>query len=100
VLPFVVPNVWDARRIEGLDADAMLERWLDALDAARQSENPFFVLDVHQWLVTEPENFVALTAFIDAARAVPGVRFVTLSEMAVHARERLRAAELDGESKP
>lgn len=89
VLPFAMPNDWDARAIEGIDADAMAERWLAALDAARASGSPFFVLDVHQWLVTRPDNLAALERFIDEAKARPGVRFVTCSAMANDARERL-----------
>lgn len=92
VLPFAMPNDWDARHVEGIDADAMLERWLAALDAARASGSPFFVLDVHQWLVTRPDNLAALEHFVAEAKSRDGVRFVTCSRMADDARARLRAA--------
>lgn len=92
VLPFAMPNDWDARVVEGIDAAAMEQRWLDGLDAALASGSPFFVLDVHQWLVTRPDNLAALDRFIAAAKSRPGVRFVTCAAMAEHARERLVAA--------
>lgn len=92
VLPFAMPNDWDARYVEGIDADAMLERWLAALDAARASGSPFFVLDVHQWLVTRPDNLAALERFVVEAKSRAGVRFVTCSRMADDARRRLEAA--------
>lgn len=97
VVPFTVPNDWDARRILGLTASGMLDAWRERLDAVADAKELCFVLDVHQWLVTEPGNFEALRGFIRAVKARGDCRFLTLDGTARHVLreiERLETAPL------
>ena len=64
VLPFIEPNDWDARRVGGMDAEAMLRAWQQRLDIVRRRGEPCFIIDVHQWLVTEPDNLRVLAEFL------------------------------------
>lgn len=87
VVPFVMPNDYDARMIGGLSADEMLEAWTTRLDKVVGSGEPVFVLDVHQWLISKPDNLAALRGFIDYAQACDLCRVETLREAAQHARD-------------
>ncbi len=104
VIPFVMPNDWDARYVAKMSADEMLEAWKSRLDRVIEIGEPSFVLDIHQWLISRPENLAALRAFIDYARARPEVRFVTLREAARQARAILDRDEFpvptSGDKKP
>lgn len=93
VLPFAVPNDWDARRILGLTASGMLDAWRERLDAVADAKELCFVLDVHQWLVTEPGNFEALRGFIRAVKARGDCRFLTLDGTARHVLREIERLE-------
>lgn len=86
VVPFVIPNDWDARVVEGLSADEMATAWIERLDAVVASGEPVFVLDVHQWSVSRPDDLAALSRFIDHAQACRTCRIETLRDAAAHAR--------------
>lgn len=86
VVPFVIPNDWDARVARGLDAVAMLREWRARLEVVVARGEPVFVLDVHQWLATRPDNAAALRAFLRAVRADGRCRLVPFSAAARHAR--------------
>lgn len=94
VVPFVVPNDWDARHTGSLSADEMLAAWTRRLDAVVASGEPVFVLDVHQWSASEPENLDALRAFIRHAKECGVCRVETLREAAANARRVLDRYEL------
>jgi len=97
LVPFIVPNDWDARRILKLSAPRMLDAWCGRLNAVADAKELCFVLDVHQWLVTEPDNFEALRGFIRAVKARDDCRFLTLDGTARHVLreiERLESAPL------
>ena len=97
VVPFIVPNDWDARRVQKLTAPQMLDAWCGRLNAVADAKELCFVLDVHQWLVTEPDNFEALRGFIRAVKARGDCRFLTLDATARHVLggiERLETATL------
>lgn len=93
VVPFIVPNDWDARRIQKLGAPEMLAAWCERLDAVADADEPCFVLDVHQWLVTEPDNLEALRGFIRAAKARDDCRFLTLDATARHVLREIERLE-------
>jgi peptidoglycan/xylan/chitin deacetylase (PgdA/CDA1 family) len=90
VVPFVIPNDWDARWVADMSAEEMLSAWTRRLDAVVASGEPVFVLDVHQWAISDPENLEVLRAFIRYAKDCSECRVETLREAARNAR-----AELD-----
>ena len=94
VIPFIMPNDWDARYVAGISADEMLKQWQQRLDRVIASGEPVFVLDIHQWSASQPDNLAALRAFIRYAKQRPDTRIVTLREAARHAREVLDSYEL------
>ncbi len=94
VVPFVIPNDWDARWLGGMSAEEMLSAWTRRLDAVVASGEPVFVLDVHQWAISDPENLEALRAFIRYARDCSECRVETLREAARNARSVLDRYEL------
>jgi peptidoglycan/xylan/chitin deacetylase (PgdA/CDA1 family) len=86
VIPFIMPNDWDARALEEMSAEAMLEAWKERLDRVIEIGEPVFVLDVHQWSASQPENLAALRDFIRYVNGRSGCKIVTLREAARHAR--------------
>lgn len=94
VLPFVVPNDWDAMYTGALSAAQTLAAWTRRLDAVVASGEPVFVLDVHQWAASRPEELEALRGFIRYAKACGVCRVETLREAAVNARGVLDRYEL------
>jgi peptidoglycan-N-acetylglucosamine deacetylase len=94
VVPFIEPNDWDARFADTLSADEMLEAWTRRLDAVVASGEPVFVLDVHQWITADPENFGAVREFIRYAKGCDSCRVETLREAAQNARATLDRYEL------
>ncbi len=96
VVPFVIPNDWDARYAGSLSADEMLAAWTRRLDAVVAVGEPVFVLDVHQWAASLPENLAALRSFIRYAKACDVCRVETLREGARNARAVLDRYELPG----
>ena len=60
VIPFIMPNDWDARYVAGMSATSMLEAWKQRLDRVIEIGEPVFVLDIHQWSASQPDNLAAL----------------------------------------
>ncbi|MCB0874307.1 MAG: polysaccharide deacetylase family protein, partial [Thermoleophilia bacterium] len=96
VIPFVVPNDWDARYIAEMSAEEMLDAWTRRLDRVVASGEPVFVLDVHQWSISDPDNLDALRGFIRYARGCEVCRVETLRAAARNARSVLDRYELPG----
>ncbi len=94
VVPFVIPNDYDARWAGTMTAAEMAEAWKIRLDRVIESGEPVFVLDVHQWAISIPENLAALRAFIRYAKACSVCRVETLRQAAGHARAVLDRYEL------
>jgi peptidoglycan/xylan/chitin deacetylase (PgdA/CDA1 family) len=86
VVPFVMPNDWDARVVAGLSAPEMALAWTQRLDRVVASGEPVFVLDVHQWSISQPDNREALRRFIRHAKECEQCRVETLRDAARHAR--------------
>lgn len=86
VVPFVIPNDWDARVINELSAEEMSAAWQQRLDAVVASGEPVFVLDIHQWSASTPDNLAAVREFIRYAKACDQCRVETLRDAASHAR--------------
>lgn len=86
VLPFIMPNDWDARYVAGLSARDTLAAWKQRLDRVVQIGEPVFVLDVHQWAISRPADREALRGFIRYAKRCADCRIETLREAARHAR--------------
>jgi len=82
VIPFIMPNDWDARHVAGMTAEEMCRAWIDRLEIVRTMGEPVFVIDVHQWLITEPDNLAALGAFLTNVSARRDCRLSTLTEAA------------------
>ena len=93
VVPFVIPNDWDARFLNGLDPAATLAEWSKRLEKMASEKQPCFVLDVHQWSASRTEDLEVLRQFIRLAKARPDCRFATLHEAAEHALDYLREGE-------
>jgi peptidoglycan/xylan/chitin deacetylase (PgdA/CDA1 family) len=94
VLPFVIPNDWDARYVGAASAGEMLAGWKRRLDKVVALGEPVFVLDVHQWSASRPDNLAAVRGFIRYARACRVCRVETLREAARNARSILDRYEL------
>ena len=89
VIPFIMPNDWDARYVAGMSAASMLEAWKQRLDRVIEIGEPVFVLDIHQWSASQPDNLAALQAFIRHVKSRAGCQIVTLRDAARHARDLL-----------
>lgn len=96
VIPFVMPNEWDARYVGTMSANEMVDAWTRRLDKVVESGEPVFVLDVHQWAISKPDNLEALRSFIRYAKACAECRIETLRDAARHARSVLDRYELPG----
>ena len=86
VIPFIMPNDYDARFGANLSADEMLAGWKQRLDRVLENREPCFVLDIHQWSASQPDNLEAVRQFIRYAKSRPRCRLVTLQEAARQAR--------------
>jgi peptidoglycan/xylan/chitin deacetylase (PgdA/CDA1 family) len=93
VVPFIIPNDWDALHVKEMSVDAMVQAWRERLDAVTASGEPVFVLDVHQWIASRPEVLDGLRAFIREARDRSDCRVMTLNEAAAHVRAFIRQTE-------
>ena len=93
VVPFLIPNDYDARFIDKLSAEQMLAAWKRKLLAVRAAGQSVAVLDIHQWLASQPENLAAVREFIRFAKSQPRCRVVTLREAARHARQEIDRVE-------
>ncbi len=94
VIPFIIPNDWDAQFVGDMSAAQTLEAWTTRLDRVVASGEPVFVLDVHQWAVSTPENLAVLRSFIQYAKKCDTCRVETLREAAQNARTVLDRYEL------
>ncbi len=94
VLPFVIPNDYDARYVGDLTASEMAEAWMRRLDVVVDAGEPVFVLDVHQWSISLPDNLEALRTFLRYAKACATCRVETLRDAAANARAELDRYEL------
>lgn len=82
VLPFIVPNDWDARHLQRLSAPEMAAAWETRLVKTIDTRTNLFVLDIHQWIAAEPGNLDAVRRFIRFAKTRRECRFVTAREAA------------------
>ncbi|MGZ8202905.1 MAG: polysaccharide deacetylase family protein [Burkholderiales bacterium] len=94
VLPFIIPNDYDARREQRLSASKMQAAWASRLRATVAAGEPLFVLDIHQWTASQPDNLSAVQAFIRLAKATPECRILTLRDAAQHVLA--EGARIDG----
>lgn len=93
LVPFIIPNDYDARFVNKLSAAQMADAWIKRLDLVASAGEPCFVLDIHQWLITQPDNFEALRQFIRAVKARSDCRILTLHDTAKHVLAELQRAE-------
>jgi peptidoglycan/xylan/chitin deacetylase (PgdA/CDA1 family) len=100
VVPFIVPNDYDARIEAGKSAANMLEEWKVRLDRVIERREPCFVLDIHQWSASQPANLESVRQFIRYAKTKERCRLVTLREAARNAREVIDHYELPNDSAP
>jgi peptidoglycan/xylan/chitin deacetylase (PgdA/CDA1 family) len=98
-VPFVIPNDYDARFEQRLSASGMLEAWKARFVRVMELGEPCFVLDIHQWISSHPDNLRALAAFIRYVKRNPTCRIVTLRTAAANAKALLERYEL-AESAP
>jgi peptidoglycan/xylan/chitin deacetylase (PgdA/CDA1 family)/uncharacterized lipoprotein YddW (UPF0748 family) len=95
MIPFIVPNDWDALRLMKVTPEAMLALWLERLDQVCSTGEPVFVLDIHQWLASGDEELSVLRSFIRAAKGRSDCRMMPLREAATHARNHILLVERD-----
>jgi len=93
LVPFIMPNDWDALYVAGVDAAEMGALWRRRLDLVADMDEPVFVLDVHQWLEAREDARQALRGLLRHARARSDCRLMTLAEAARHADAHLVAVE-------
>ncbi|MFQ5865309.1 MAG: glycosyltransferase [bacterium] len=82
VIPFIFPNDYDGLMVQGLTPRQLFHAWRDRLEYNYQAGRAPFVLDVHQWLIGQEKYLSALEDFIDYAKGLKEVEFVTLREVA------------------
>ncbi len=93
VIPFIVPNDWDALRVMGVSPERMLAMWLERVDRLASMHESVAVLDVHQWLASDDAELAVLRSFIRTIAARGDCRIMTLRDAAAHAGEAIRAGE-------
>jgi biofilm PGA synthesis N-glycosyltransferase PgaC len=91
VIPYIYPNDYDLIVVKGMEADEVFQQWKDRLDFSYNSGRSPFVVDVHQWLIGQPEYLEALRKFVLYAKEMKDVQFATLYEV-VQRREGSREA--------
>lgn len=97
VLPFIIPNDWDARFESGQSAPEMAAAWLRRLEKVAASGEPCFVLNIHQWIASLSDNLDAVRTFIRAAKARPDCRVLPLRETARHTLAEMLRLENDAD---
>lgn len=85
-IPFIIPNDWDGRQELRMTASQMLEAWKSRLVRVLEQGESVFVLDIHQWSITRPDDLRALRSFIEFASRSHRIRFRTLREAAQDAK--------------
>jgi len=93
VVPFVMPNDWDALYVAQVDAERMGRLWRERLDRVVDSGEPVFVLDVHQWLASRPDVMAVLREFIRDAKGRASCKLMPLRDAAVHAAAHVAEVE-------
>lgn len=93
VLPFIVPNDWDARYLLKLSAAEMQQAWNERLAKVADAGEPCFIIDIHQWIASQPDNLEAVRQFIRSVKARPDCRLMTLNDTAHHVLNELQRAE-------
>jgi peptidoglycan/xylan/chitin deacetylase (PgdA/CDA1 family) len=84
VMPFIMPNDWDARHLLRLSGPKMQAAWEKRLRTTVDSGTNLFVLDIHQWIAAQPDNLAAVRGFIRYAKTLPQCRFLTARDAARH----------------
>jgi hypothetical protein len=79
---------------EKLSAPEMQAAWVERLRATVAAGDPLFVVDVHQWTASQPDNLAAVRGFIRLAKSLPQCRVVTLRDAAQHVLR--EGARIDG----
>ncbi len=82
IIPFVYPNDYDGLVVMKLDAEGLFRAWKERFDAVYQTTRAPFVIDVHQWLIGQPQYLTALDQFIQYVQNKKNVRIVTMGEIA------------------
>ncbi|NOX38159.1 MAG: glycosyltransferase [Calditrichaeota bacterium] len=82
VIPYVYPNDYDGLYTMQLDARGLFREWKKRFDENYRTARTPFVIDVHQWLIGQPQYLDALKQFIQYVQKQPNVRFVTLKQIA------------------
>jgi peptidoglycan/xylan/chitin deacetylase (PgdA/CDA1 family) len=93
VVPFIMPNDWDALRSMKVSPTQMEQMWRERLARVAAQGEPVFVLDVHQWLASAREEMEVLRQFIALAKSRSDCRLMTLREAADHARNTIEQVE-------
>jgi peptidoglycan/xylan/chitin deacetylase (PgdA/CDA1 family) len=93
VIPFIIPNDWDALYVARDSPDQMLEQWKERLDIVARSGEPVFVIDVHQWIASGTEEIRVLKAFIEHAMARSDCSVVPMRDAAMAVRRYVASVE-------
>lgn len=93
LVPFIVPNDWDALHLARVSTERMLELWRERLDRAVAEGAPVFVIDVHQWMASRPSEMAAIRTILNEALRRPECRVTTVGGAALHAREHIATVE-------
>jgi peptidoglycan-N-acetylglucosamine deacetylase len=93
VVPFIMPNDWDALRSMRISESQMERMWHERLDRVVSMREPVFVLDVHQWLASRDHEMEVLRRFIRHAKSRGDCRVTTLRAAAAHAADHLILVE-------
>ncbi|MEO8043698.1 MAG: polysaccharide deacetylase family protein [Spartobacteria bacterium] len=93
VMPFTIPNDWDARYSAKISGPEMAATWLKNLRAAAAAGDTTYTIDIHQWIAAQDENFEAVRQFIRGAKQIPGCRVVTVGEAAIHVLQETARAD-------
>lgn len=93
IVPFIVPNDWDALRVMGVSPERMLAMWLERLERLTAMRESVVVLDVHQWLASDDAELAVLRSFIRTVASRGDCRIMPLRDAAAHAGEEILACE-------
>ena len=82
IIPYVYPNDYDALFTMQRNPRELFQEWKRRFEANYRAARTPFVIDVHQWLIGQPQYLEALRQFIQYVKNQPDVRFVTLKQIA------------------
>ncbi|MBL9119747.1 MAG: polysaccharide deacetylase family protein [Phycisphaerae bacterium] len=97
VIPFIVPNDWDALFLNKVTPQRMLALWNERLDRVIEAGEGVFVIDVHQWIASRPEEMSVIAEFLTGVKNRTNCRIVPLREMAMRVREQV--GHVEGEAR-